>query len=151
MLLGRERSSSGAGPFSSRLPEQASIAGSCLPAGSAVSSNERTSPGARRIQTCIDDRASCSTFRNYAVNYLVVRYPRSNAGAAGRVGIPKRWMRRAAALSLVVPARPGACLQKASRNHRQGIFDCMLRPRTAQRYAIAPMPPGMRGEAMRGD
>lgn len=67
----------------------------------------------RWIDTYIDNWAACDTLCNHAVGSLVERYPTLVARLKAWAVSPNRWMRRAAAVSLVVPVRKGEFLGDA--------------------------------------
>lgn len=64
------------------------------------------------IDTWVDNWASCDTLCNHSVGSLVVRYPENILALKQWTCSDNRWKRRAAAVSLVVPARKGAFLDK---------------------------------------
>ncbi len=66
----------------------------------------------RWIDLYVDNWASCDTLCNHTVGELVERYPQS-AERLGKWAVsPNRWMRRAAAVSLIIPARKGLFLDQ---------------------------------------
>lgn len=59
------------------------------------------------IDTYISSWAACDGFCNHAVGDLVMRYPDLIGELQGWTQSENRWMRRAAAVSLIVPAKRG--------------------------------------------
>lgn len=59
------------------------------------------------IDKYVNNWASCDTFCNHTVGELVEKYPELTANLKKWVYSDNRWMRRAAAVSLIVPARKG--------------------------------------------
>ncbi|MBP1928907.1 3-methyladenine DNA glycosylase AlkD [Methanolinea mesophila] len=109
----------------------------------------------RWIDTWITNWASCDGFCNHAVGDFMMRYP-DRVGALYRwARSPNRWMRRAACVSLIVPAKRGQflneafaladivltdpddmvrkgygwLLKEASRKHQQEVFEYVVRNR----------------------
>lgn len=64
----------------------------------------------RWIGTYINNWASCDTFCNHTVGELVMLYPDLLPVLKKWTRSPNRWLRRAAAVSLIVPARKGLFL-----------------------------------------
>ncbi|RXE56384.1 DNA alkylation repair protein [Methanoculleus taiwanensis] len=64
----------------------------------------------RWIDTYITNWAACDGFCNHAVGDLVMRYPDLIGELQGWTQSENRWMRRAAAVSLIVPAKRGMFL-----------------------------------------
>lgn len=62
------------------------------------------------IGNFITNWATCDTLCNHSVGDLVMRYPDLLSVLDGWARSPNRWMRRAAAVSLIVPARKGLFL-----------------------------------------
>jgi 3-methyladenine DNA glycosylase AlkD len=131
------------------------------------------------VDKYINNWAACDTLCNHAVGAFIEKYPEYIEGLKGWAKSPNRWMKRAAAVSLIIPAKNGKflkdifqiadsllldkddlvqkgygwMLKEASRQHRQEVFDYVLRhkatmPRTALRYAIEKMPQELRQQAM---
>jgi 3-methyladenine DNA glycosylase AlkD len=65
------------------------------------------------VDRYVDTWAACDTLCNHAVGDLVARYPETIAVLKAWAGSENRWMRRAAAVSLVVPAKRGEFLDDA--------------------------------------
>ncbi len=65
------------------------------------------------IDTYITNWAACDGLCNHAVGDLVVRYPEHIEELKRWAGSDNRWMRRAAAVSLIVPAKHGEFLDEA--------------------------------------
>ena len=149
--------------FASGLMEESFIAGSWLPRLSGEFDREDLDRFARWIETYIDNWASCDTFCNHAVGDLVARFPDTARVLLDWTASPNRWMRRAAAVSLIIPAKHGGfldeafaiadrllldeddlvrkgygwLLKEASRHHRQEVFDyVLLHRRTMPRTAL---------------
>lgn len=59
------------------------------------------------IDSYINNWASCDTFCNHTVGELVERFPKLIANLKRWTGSGNRWVRRASAVSLIVPARKG--------------------------------------------
>jgi len=66
----------------------------------------------RWIDTYIDDWAKCDGFCNHAVGNFVEMYPDSINEIISWTASPNRWMKRAAAVSLILPARRGHFLKE---------------------------------------
>ncbi len=64
------------------------------------------------IDNWVDNWASCDTLCNHSVGSLVAGYPQNCAVLKRWTCSGNRWKRRAAAVSLVVPARKGAFLEE---------------------------------------
>ncbi len=104
------------------------------------------------VDAYIDNWATCDTFCNHAVGDLLARFPDAAGDLMTWARSPNRWMRRAAAVSLIVPVKHGAflgeavaiadlllldsddivrkgygwLLKEASRHHRQEVYDYVL-------------------------
>ncbi|MDN7023645.1 DNA alkylation repair protein [Methanoculleus sp. FWC-SCC1] len=65
------------------------------------------------IDTYISSWAACDGFCNHTVGDFIVRYPEQIAELQRWAQSPNRWMRRAAAVSLIVPAKRGMFLAEA--------------------------------------
>jgi 3-methyladenine DNA glycosylase AlkD len=61
----------------------------------------------RWIDNYVTNWASCDTFCNHTVGDFVVKYPASLTDLKRWARSTNRWMRRAAAVSLIIPARRG--------------------------------------------
>lgn len=59
------------------------------------------------IENYISNWASCDTFCNHTIGEFVEKYPQTMSKLLEITKSPNRWMRRAAAVSLIVPARKG--------------------------------------------
>ncbi len=75
----------------------------------------------RWIDTYITNWASCDGFCNHAMGDFFERYPECIPELATWARSPNRWMRRAAAVSLIIPAKHGKYLDEAI-----GIADILL-------------------------
>lgn len=64
------------------------------------------------IHQYVDNWASCDTFCNHTVGSFIDRYPESLEALKTFTASENRWMRRAAAVSLIVPARKGRFLKE---------------------------------------
>jgi 3-methyladenine DNA glycosylase AlkD len=78
---------------------------------------DRCEPGdiavfSRWIDTYITNWAACDGFCNHAVGDFIVRYPEQIAELKRWTQSENRWMRRAAAVSLIVPAKRGMFLSE---------------------------------------
>jgi len=65
------------------------------------------------VERYVDNWAACDTLCNHAVGDLVARFPETVDVLKEWAGSENRWMRRAAAVSLVVPAKRGDFLEDA--------------------------------------
>ncbi len=105
------------------------------------------------IDRYINNWAKCDSFCNHTVGGLVQDYPECLARIVGWTGSENRWMKRAAAVSLILPARRGKfltevfeiadrlltdgddivqkgygwMLKEASRLHQREVFDYVVR------------------------
>ncbi len=105
------------------------------------------------IDSYVSNWASCDTFCNHTFGEFIVRYPSSLSSLKEFTHSGNRWMRRAAAVSLIVPARKGMflieiieiansllpdeddlvqkgygwMLKVASQVHQQAIFDFVIK------------------------
>jgi len=61
----------------------------------------------RWVSNYVTNWASCDTLCNHSVGTLVEMFPECISDLIGWTGSDNRWMRRAAAVSLIVPARKG--------------------------------------------
>jgi 3-methyladenine DNA glycosylase AlkD len=110
----------------------------------------------RWVNTYINNWASCDTFCNHTMGEFVEKYPGYINKLKGWAFSPNRWMRRATAVSLIVPARKGLFLndifeiadimltdtddmvQKgygwmhkvASQRHQQQVFEYVMKHKT---------------------
>lgn len=131
------------------------------------------------IQYYVNNWASCDTLCNHSVGMMIEMYPECIHKLKDFAKSENRWMRRAAAVSFILPARKGKflsdileiadillfdkddlvqkgygwMLKAASESHQQAVFDYVIRnksmPRTALRYAIEKMPKEMKAIAMK--
>ena len=62
------------------------------------------------VNKYVSNWASCDTLCNDAVGSFIVKYPKYLERLKGWTASPNRWARRAAAVSLIVPARGGEFL-----------------------------------------
>jgi 3-methyladenine DNA glycosylase AlkD len=62
------------------------------------------------INTYVNNWASCDTFCNHTVGELLMKYPELLLRSKKWTGSKNRWMKRAAAVSLIIPAREGKFL-----------------------------------------
>lgn len=67
----------------------------------------------RWIDEYIDNWAECDTFCNHAVGDLIQRHPQVAAEVKGWSKSGNRWLRRASAVSFIVPAKRGIFLKEA--------------------------------------
>lgn len=67
----------------------------------------------RWIDTYITNWASCDGFCNHTLGDFIEQYPESVAELRTWTQSPNRWMRRAAAVSLIVPAKHGKFLEES--------------------------------------
>jgi len=115
------------------------------------------------VNRYISNWASCDTLCNHAVGSFIVKYPEYLERLKDWTASPNRWVKRAAAVSLIVPARGGEfladifeiadlllldkddlvqkgygwMLKEASRRHQQEVFEYVLeRKRTMPRTAL---------------
>lgn len=133
----------------------------------------------RWVKQYVNNWASCDTLCNHTVGGFLEEFPEFLPRLRDWAHSDNRWMRRAAAVSLIVPARKGQflddifavadillkdeddlvrkgygwMLKAASQAHLDEVFDYVMEnkavmPRTALRYAIEKMPPGLRKRAM---
>jgi 3-methyladenine DNA glycosylase AlkD len=65
------------------------------------------------VERYVDNWASCDTLCNHCVGDLVTMYPERIADLKKWTASPNRWPRRAAAVSLIIPARRGLFLDDA--------------------------------------
>ena len=66
----------------------------------------------RWIDTYINDWAKCDGFCNHTIGNFVQKYPESINEIINWTTLTNRWMKRAAAVSLVLPARKGQFLKE---------------------------------------
>lgn len=132
------------------------------------------------LHSYVNNWASCDTFCNHTVGELLMRFPEKLPALEKWALSKNRWVRRAAAVSLIVPARKGLWLEETLRiaklllhdeddmvrkgygwmlkaasekTHQAEVFRFVMQhkqemPRTALRYAIEKMPPGLKQQAM---
>jgi len=134
----------------------------------------------RWVDKYVTNWASCDTFCNHTVGEPTMKFLSWIADLKKWARSENRWLKRGAAVSLVIPARQGLfindileiaetiltdsddmvqkgygwMLKEASKKHQAEVFDFVMKnksamPRTALRYAIEKMPPGMRTDAMK--
>lgn len=101
----------------------------------------------------VNNWAKCDSLCNHAVGSFVEKYPRYLANLKGWTGSENRWLRRAAAVTLIIPAKQGKFLEdifaiadsllqdeddlvqkgcgwmlkEASRTHQKEVYDYVLR------------------------
>jgi 3-methyladenine DNA glycosylase AlkD len=75
----------------------------------------------RWLNKYIDNWAECDTLCNHAVGAFIEQYPEFIGRLKGWTGSENRWVKRAAAVSLIVPARRGKFLKDVFE-----IADCLL-------------------------
>jgi len=106
----------------------------------------------RWIDKYIDDWAKCDTFCNHTMGALIDKYPELISELKIWAKSPNRWMKRASAVSLIIPARNGRhlkdifeiadillldkddmvqkgygwMLKEASHNHQKEVFDYVV-------------------------
>ena len=66
----------------------------------------------RWIDNYINDWAKCDGFCNHTIGNFVQKYPESINEIISWTASPNRWMKRAAAVSLIIPARKGQFLNE---------------------------------------
>ena len=66
----------------------------------------------RWIDSYIDNWAKCDTFCNHTVGDYIVMYPHRISELKRWAGSDNRWLRRAAAVSLIIPAKKGKFLRE---------------------------------------
>jgi 3-methyladenine DNA glycosylase AlkD len=130
----------------------------------------------------VNNWAKCDTLCNHTIGTFVERYPQYIRNLKQWAHSDNRWLRRAAAVTLIIPAKEGKflgdifeiadilltdgddmvqkgygwMLKDASIKHQAEVFDYVMNnrlsmPRTALRYAIERMPPGLKSRAMTRD
>jgi len=65
------------------------------------------------VHLYIDNWASCDTFCNHTLGYMLEKHPHLIQKLVEWTGSHNRWVKRAAAVSLIVPARKGTFLEDA--------------------------------------
>lgn len=65
----------------------------------------------RWISTCVNNWASCDTLCNHTVGAFVEKYPEYVQRLKAFTAFENRWVKRAAAVTLILPARKGLFLQ----------------------------------------
>jgi len=109
----------------------------------------------RWIESYVDDWAKCDTLCNHTVGGFIEKYPESVSELKRWAKSKNRWLKRAVAVSLIIPAKKGDFLQdaleisdmllrdeddmvqkgygwllkEASRKHQKEVFDYVLRNR----------------------
>lgn len=108
------------------------------------------------VKTYVNNWASCDTLCNHSVGAFVEMYPKYLKNLKSWAKSQNRWMRRAAAVSLIIPARHGKflddifeiadillmdtddlvqkgygwMLKAASESHQQEVFDYVMKNKT---------------------
>lgn len=131
------------------------------------------------LHNYVSNWAVCDTFCNHTIGSFIEMYPDYINRLVAWTTSPNRWVRRASAVSLIIPAKKGLflkdifrisdllmedrddlvrkgygwLLKAASEKHQPEIFEYVMMkksvmPRTALRYAIEKMPPGLKKQAM---
>ena len=117
----------------------------------------------RWIESYVDDWAKCDTLCNHTVGGFIEKYPESVSELTSWAKSKNRWLRRAAAVSLIIPAKRGNflpdvfeisdillsdgddmvqkgygwLLKEASRKHQKEVLDYVLKNReTMPRTAL---------------
>jgi len=111
----------------------------------------------RWIDTYITNWAACDSFCNHTMGDFIEKFPEYSGELKRWTQLDNRWMRRAAAVSLIVPAKHGKflddvleiadllltddndlvrkgygwLLKEASRHHQKEVFDYVVRNRRA--------------------
>jgi len=67
----------------------------------------------RWIDTYIDNWAKCDTFCNHTVGDFMMKFPQQVGTLMVWAKSPNRWLRRAAAVTLIVPAKKGLFLDES--------------------------------------
>jgi 3-methyladenine DNA glycosylase AlkD len=131
------------------------------------------------IEKYINNWAKCDSFCNHSIGDLLQKYPEIIKEIQSWANSQNRWLKRAAAVSLIVPAKKaysqrslrnndtllldpddlvqkgyGWLLKEESRKHQKEVYDYVVKnrqimPRTALRYAIELMPKELKAEAMK--
>ncbi len=96
--------------FSSNYCEEAYIVSSWLPRISAQFERDDWTIFQGWIEKYINNWAKCDTFCNHTIGDFLMKYPEFIHTLKEWTHSTNRWMRRAAAVSLIVPARKGAFL-----------------------------------------
>jgi 3-methyladenine DNA glycosylase AlkD len=107
----------------------------------------------RWVAQYVNNWAKCDTLANHALGSFVEMYPERVANLKGWTGSENRWLRRAAAVTLILPARKGDFLEdvfeisdllledgddlvqkgygwmlkEASKKHQQEVFDYVMK------------------------
>ncbi|MDD5127640.1 MAG: DNA alkylation repair protein [Dehalococcoidales bacterium] len=105
------------------------------------------------LEQYVNNWAKCDTLCNHTVGAFVEKYPQYIANLKQWTASPNRWLRRASAVTLIIPARRGAflkevleitdrllldkddlvqkgygwLLKEAGREHQQEVFDYVMR------------------------
>jgi 3-methyladenine DNA glycosylase AlkD len=134
----------------------------------------------RWVKNYVSNWAECDTLCNHSVGSFLMKYPSYIKELKKWARSQNRWVKRASAVSLIIPAKRGLflrdifeiadmllldpddmvqkgygwMLKAASRAHEREVFDYVMKhkkdmPRTAFRYAIEKMRPGLKKEAMK--
>jgi 3-methyladenine DNA glycosylase AlkD len=115
------------------------------------------------VESYVDNWASCDTLCNHAVGAFIEMYPEYLSELKKWAKSENRWMRRASAVSLIIPAKQGKFLEEifeiadillldrddlvqkgygwllkeASRNHQKEVFDYVIKnKKTMPRTAL---------------
>lgn len=67
----------------------------------------------RWIEQYINNWAKCDSFCNHTVGDLIQKYPKTVVELVSWAKSPNRWLKRAAAVTLIVPAKKGLFLREA--------------------------------------
>ena len=65
------------------------------------------------IERYINNWAKCDSFCNHTIGDLIQKYPESLSELKSWAKSENRWLKRAAAVSLIVPAKKGCFMQEA--------------------------------------
>ncbi len=141
--------------FSSGYLEESGIAAIWLPELSSAFKPVDLETFKRWIERYIDNWAKCDTFCNHTVGNFMEKYPEYVKDLKKWAKSGNRWMKRAAAVSLIVPAKKGMflndifeiadilltdaddmvqkgygwLLKEASRKHQKEVFDYVIKNR----------------------
>ncbi len=66
----------------------------------------------RWVNNYVTNWATCDTLCNHSVGTLIEMYPEKIADLKKWAKSPNRWMKRASAVSLIVPARKGLFIER---------------------------------------
>jgi 3-methyladenine DNA glycosylase AlkD len=78
----------------------------------------------RWIETYVNNWAKCDSFCNHTVGEFVTKFPQSVNEIKNWAKTKNRWLKRAAAVSLILPARKGDFLQEVFEISTTLIHDC---------------------------